>query len=98
MTRGVASRALGPVVYAVRIDGLIKIGFSADIVRRLDWYRCHIGEPELLAFAAGDLKAEAALHKRFKTYRARGKEWYHPTTELLGWVNETRRVLGLPLI
>lgn len=97
--RAQALRALntaGPMVYAIRTrDGLIKIGFSADVATR----RRRIGN-DLLAVAFGGRTEEQAIHDRLGDYhRARGREFYYPTLEVLAVVNEMRADLGLaPLL
>jgi hypothetical protein len=99
ISRRQALMALGQVVYALRTpDGLIKVGCTTDLDTRLRWFRCHVAEPELLCFLAGGFDLEASLHDRFAASRAHGREWYHPTPEVMEWVNATRDSLGLPTL
>lgn len=57
-------------VYFLRVGDLIKIGYSMDPERRAADLQA-----ELLGFAPGGRKLEAALHHELREYRER-KEWY----------------------
>lgn len=90
-------RALGPVVYACEAkDGLIKIGHTTDLARRLR--QVGSGHRSLLAFKMGTLEDEAAIHAALDGHAARGKEWYPWTPSVLAIVNDMRSAFGLTLL
>lgn len=90
-----ASRDLGDCVYAVRTpDGLVKIGFTSDLDRRIRAFGSKWAD--VLLALPGSLDAEAELHTRFKPYLARGREYYFPCAELMDWINGERERLGVP--
>lgn len=82
------------VVYAIRTtDGLIKIGCSGSLWNR----RTYFGrKAEILGFQFGDFDVEAKVHRSLKAHVARGKEYYHPTPEVLAVVNAMRDNWNLP--
>lgn len=91
-------KALGPVVYAIRLDDdIIKIGLTGNLMNRLSTVRCRAKSTtgELLAFIPGDESDEAVLHTQLRTHLAHGREYYRPTPEVMAVVNEMRRQLGL---
>ena len=93
--RNGARASLGPVVYAIRtMDGLIKIGSTVNLGRRLRSLKSEFGEHKLLCFQPGTPADEKALHAKWRPHRAHGREWYHPAPEILDWINENRMVLG----
>lgn len=86
--------ALGPVVYAIRTkDQLIKIGFTGNLAAR----RRHLStrREDMLGFFRGTLEDEQAIHAQLVPFRARGREYYHPTPEVLAVVNDMRADIGL---
>jgi len=75
------------MLYAFRLaDGIIKIGCSRDVARRINAYP----GADILAFRFGDFEDEQALHRSLAASVARGREYYHPTPEVLAVVNEMR--------
>jgi hypothetical protein len=91
-------RSLGPVVYAIRLDdGTIKIGFTTDLEDRERTVRRQgaSATSEILAFLPGTLEEEQAIHASLTPHRARGLEYYHPTSAVLEAVNQMRTSLGL---
>lgn len=75
------------VVYFVRIGDLIKVGFSSDVHRRMDAYP---PDAELLAYHSGSFADEQRLHKLLTVHRAKRREWYHPTPEVMKAVEEAK--------
>lgn len=76
------------VVYFIRNpdSGLIKIGTTAYLSRRLSCLRSHSGaELELLGSLPGNRYVEAGLHSRWAGLRVRG-EWFRPDPEILEWI------------
>lgn len=83
------------LIYAVRTgDGRIKIGGSADLVERLS--HIHGGTAEVLALKPGKWADELALHRALADHAAEGREYYHPTPEVMAAVNGIRESIGLP--
>lgn len=95
-----ARSAIGDVVYAVRLDDVVKIGFTSDLGDRVHTLKCINGSrsAEMLAVRFGTEADEQAIHTRLIGHRARGREYYHPTPEVLAVVNEMREDFGLPPI
>lgn len=91
-----AMRALTGVelVYAVRCpDGLIKIGHTRNLLVR----RAHINSAldAILAVEPGSYEDEQRLHDSLRASVARGREYYHPTADVLMYVNGIRIKLGV---
>lgn len=89
---------LGPVVYYVRRQGLVKIGWSSDLRKRLS--KLHVRPADLLAVQCGERSDEADMHCRFSHLRVTGddlgREHFRLADELLDHVNGLRRGLNLP--
>lgn len=84
--------ALGSVVYAIRTrDGLIKIGFTADLGQR---YSALGRMGNILGWAPGTRADEAAIHRSFHGLAVQGREYYPDHPRVLSLVNEMRRDLG----
>lgn len=82
---------VGPVVYAMRLRGdVIKIGHSGRLGRR----RIQL-QGTMLAFRFGTRDDEQAIHALLAEHRHHGREYYHPTPEVLAVVNEMREALAL---
>lgn len=86
-----AAREVGPVLYAVRVGEMIKIGFTRSLHSRMKKYGSF---QNLLALKPGTLADENALHASLREHRARGREYYHPAPEVLTVVNEWRTALN----
>lgn len=85
-------------VYYLRVGELIKIGYTNDIYRRVKQYPPNV---KFLAFHPGTLGLEQEYHRNFAQSRAMGREWYHPTEEVMAQVRRAREIpdpdLGLTL-
>lgn len=93
--RNEALRALGSVVYAVRLpDDVIKIGYTADLATRAQ----ALGAVEILGFRPGGFAEEQLIHATLVAHRHHGREHYHPTPEVLATVNDMRAELGLDAV
>jgi hypothetical protein len=82
------------LIYAIRCpDGVIKIGHTRNLSAR----RRHFDTtPEaILAIKPGTYAEEQAVHTRLSGSVARGQEYYHPTPEVLAYVNDLRSALGI---
>jgi hypothetical protein len=86
-----ALRSLGPVVYAVRVGDLVKIGHTGNLAKRMNSLKAD----DVLAFAPGTKTEEQAIHERLRDHRHHGREWYFPTPGVMTVVNEMREALGL---
>jgi hypothetical protein len=77
-------------VYFIQADvgGPIKIGYSADVFKRLS--SIQVGYPyklEILLAIPGSRKDEKDLHKKLKAYHLRG-EWFNPNPQVLKTIKE----------
>lgn len=80
------SEATG-VVYFIRTGGLIKVGFTSDLDRRLKAYP---PDAEVLAFYSASFAEEQRWHKLLTVHRAERREWYHPAREVMAAVEEAK--------
>lgn len=80
------------VVYAIGSPrgGLVKIGFTGDVLRRLVTLQAHSPEALIvLVTVPGGIETEAALHERFAEDRRHG-EWFDRSVSLLRWIADAR--------
>lgn len=101
--RGHQNKALAAIqagqslVYAVKFpDGIIKIGCSSNLAKRMDAYRCDGGE--LVGFMPGDYALEQEIHKTLREHLTRGREWYLGVPAVIAIVNEMRDGFNMPHI
>ncbi len=88
---------LGPLIYAVRFaDGIVKIGHTSNLGRRLTELQCQRGDAELVGFMRGTIDDERAIHRKLAPSVHSGREYYHPTDAVIRKVNHMRRQFGLP--
>lgn len=85
-----ASRDMGPVVYMVRIGGLVKIGTSRNLAGRLRQLK--VPFTDVLCVEPGDQAHEHALHHRFRKAHVSG-EMFRLTDDLQAYINERRAAL-----
>lgn len=78
-------------VYYVELDGLIKIGFSKDVTRRM---RQYAPTARLLAVEPGTKKVEKERHQTFRAHLARGREWFRDTDEIRTWITTVTDQFG----
>lgn len=72
------SRTPGEIYY-LRLNDLIKIGWSHDFRRRVMWYPgCKV-----LALHPGSREDETVLHRQFISLRAHKREWYHGDAQII---------------
>lgn len=71
-------------VYFAERDGLVKIGYSANVDRRMRQLRAR-----LLAVMPGGPYVEWQMHQLFAEYHAHG-EWFHPGYGLVGFIEGLR--------
>jgi hypothetical protein len=83
------------LIYAIRCtDGLIKIGWTQDLMSRRRHFASSDAPEAILAIQPGTYEQEQALHQQLASSLARGKEYYHPTEQVLSLVNAIRSRLG----
>lgn len=85
----------GEVVYYIRREGLIKIGWTRNLAARMRRLR----PDELLAVEPGNLPLETGRHRQFAAHRAAhagGREWYLPSPELLDHITRLTSIYDLP--
>lgn len=86
-----------PVVYFAKTnprwgrypEGLIKIGCSIDLTRRMSELPADVGSDiaDLMATMPGDFATEAAVHRTFADERlSPGSELFHPSPRLLAYI------------
>lgn len=78
-------------VYYIRMDDLIKIGYAADIGRRM---RAYPPSAELLAAHPGTLELEKSIHRDFRAFLSRGREWFTPHRTLMDHIEQVKRRFG----
>lgn len=74
-----------PLVYYMRLGGLIKIGTTTNIVMRV----ANLNPEQVMAIEAGGRAEEAGRHRQFASARRHG-EWFAPTPELLRHIAQIR--------
>lgn len=90
------SAQLPPVVYFIRIRGLIKIGHTVDLHNRKRAFGA--AWTDVLAFTPGTRDDEAEMHRRFAQHLARGDEWFRPAPEIYDLIDEIRAGYGLSAV
>lgn len=84
------------VVYYLRRNGLIKIGWSGNLKARMRALR----PDELLAVEPGCMHIETGRHHQFAEHRLpsgpAGDEWFNPAPELLGHIELIARMYPTP--
>lgn len=83
----------GGIIYFLWMDGLIKVGWTSDLEKRLAQYP---PSAELLATMYGTQAEERALHGLFNEYLARGREWFSPGPHLLEYIEQAVELYGPP--
>lgn len=95
-----AKPELGPsLVYFIEREGLIKIGFSTNLSKRLKAISkgssmpdgMTIGPVVLLATEPGDRRREERLHRRFDRSRVGNSEWFRPSKALRRYIEDLVR-------
>lgn len=76
-------------IYYLFINGAIKIGYSADLEKRLKSYPPNA---ELLAVHPGTLQTETQMHRKFFNHLAHGREWFHDASEIREHIDEVNRM------
>jgi hypothetical protein len=87
---------LGSVVYFIRDDDLIKIGYTGDLRTRRRAFTSDL--TAILAVVPGGQELEGEIHERFVASLAKGKEWFRPTPDLIEYINEIRGRMNVPAV
>lgn len=74
-------------IYYVQLDEKIKIGWTANFAQRMKAYPPHA---KVITKHPGTRADERDLHRTFTPSRASGREWYHPTPELLAHIEQAK--------
>jgi hypothetical protein len=82
-------------IYFVRLNGMIKVGWSMKLRDRLKSYGA---SAEVLCHYPGSRTDEVNLHRQLRNELARGREWYHDNDVLAHFVSEALARHGDPTI
>ena len=80
-------------IYYVKSDGLIKIGWTSNLAKRM---RQYAPNSQLLATHPGTRADEQRLHKRFAVHRSHGREWYPLAPVILHHIDMMKAKYGEP--
>lgn len=72
------------LIYFVRVDGFIKIGFTKNFHRRMLDYG---PSAKCLAKVPGFYKDERRLHVKFRAHLAKGQEWFFPHVDIINFID-----------
>jgi hypothetical protein len=75
------------VIYYVRVGATIKIGVTGRVKQRMASYPPH---SVLLATEPGGDELEKQRHRQFRGDLAAGREWFHPSVDLITHINGLR--------
>lgn len=78
----------GSVVYFIRMGDLIKIGYTSNLIQRVQGLSLTMGH--VLVAIPGASALESELHRRFAEYREHG-EWFRAVPEILDYVEAAKR-------
>lgn len=73
-------------IYVVRLNGLIKVGWSRDVHERL---RSYGPDVEIIAAYQGTRDDETLLHRQLRPALAKGREWYEDGKILQDFIADT---------
>lgn len=76
-------------IYFVRLNGLVKAGWSRDVDQRL---RAYGPDVEVLTVYPGTRDDETNLHRQLRPVLARGREWYEDGQIIADFVGSLGRV------
>lgn len=81
----------GGDVYYLRVDGLVKIGYSRNVYTRMQAYP---PTSELLAVEKGTKETERLRHGQFTADLEHRREWFRESEELRAWIAHVREQYG----
>jgi hypothetical protein len=76
------------VIYYLQVGKLVKIGYTANLMQRMDNYP---PDSKLLAVEPGGKGLERQRHGQFHHALGRAREWFTPDDELLGHIARVAR-------
>lgn len=82
-------------IYFVRLNGLIKVGWSSKLRSRLKSYGA---SAEILCHYPASRQEETDLHRSLRPYLARGREWYQDCRLIADMVNGLVEKHGQPTL
>ena len=82
-------------IYFIRLNGLIKVGWSRILEDRLKAYGPDV---EVLCHYNGTRQDETNLHRNLTPYRAKGREWYEDCQLIADMVRQAVETHGPPHI
>lgn len=80
-------------IYFIRLNGLVKVGWTRDICQRLKSYGASV---ELLALYPASRDDETNLHRQLTPARARGREWYEDGPIIQLFIDKALEQFGMP--
>lgn len=80
-------------IYFIRLNGLIKVGWSRDIEQRINSYGPRV---KVLALYPGSRDDETNLHRQLRPARALGREWYEDGPILADFITVALEQYGPP--
>lgn len=80
-------------VYYLRVGGLVKIGYTKDIGRRMRGYPPHA---QLAAAHPGTKEVEKSMHRQFASSLEEAREWFRPTPDIEQHIASVRDAFGDP--
>jgi len=81
------------LVYYMRINGRVKIGYTSNLLQRS---RNYPPGTELLAVEPGTRDTEARRHNQFSRSLAQGREWFAESDAIKAHVSELAETYGVP--
>lgn len=81
------------LVYYMRINGRIKIGYTTNLMQRS---RNYPPGTELLAVEPGTRDTEARRHNQFSRSLAQGREWFAESDGIKALISELSNTYGVP--
>lgn len=82
-------------IYFVRLNGLVKAGWSASLYQRI---RSYGPSAEILAHHPGTRRDETELHRSLAPARAKGREWYHDSDVVRMFIAKAIEMHGPPTV
>lgn len=82
------------MLYLIKSQQYVKIGFTTDLEKRMSIYTTHNPDFELLDTCIGTLKDEKSLHKQIKDFQFKN-EWYYDNPKIYEIWNIFKRTASL---
>lgn len=72
------------MIYLLKSNNYYKVGYAKDIASRLNAYKTHNPDFELIGYKHGDKTSESKWHEFLKGFRKDDTEWFNITDEEVG--------------